>query len=196
MSLVHVSGDPSLDFLGTRSERNTTDREELTDPELLARWYVDAGLITVPPMVDATHLDAAVAVREHLFEVITSWMRGARAGDAARGEVNRAAAFPPPRAQLSVEGVVTVDGDASSCLSAVVRSGLQLMRTVEPGQVRWCADSTCTHPFLDVSRAQARRWCDMASCGTRHKQRLHRAKLAARHGDVDGPASPERPALR
>lgn len=178
MSLVHVSGDPSLDFLGTRSERHTTDREELTDPELLSRWYVDAGLVTVPPTVAAADLRTALEVREHLFEAITSWMRGAACPEGAREAVNRAAARTPPRPRLSGGGTVGVEGDASACLSAVVRSGLQLMRTVEPGQVRWCADGTCTHPFLDTSRAQARRWCDMASCGTRHKQRLHRARVS------------------
>jgi predicted RNA-binding Zn ribbon-like protein len=176
MSLVHVAGHPALDFLGTVSERGTSDQEEFLEPSDLAHWFVDAGYVSHPPTVTQQDLARATELREHLYVVLSRWMDGRRIPDRARSAVNDATQADPPHPVLHRDGAISVHGSVSACLSAVARSALELMAAVPPAQVRWCADDSCTHPFLDTSRAQARRWCDMATCGTRNKQREFRAR--------------------
>ena len=36
-----------------------------------------------------------------------------------------------------------------------------------------CASDSCDWLFLDISRNQMRRWCDMKTCGNRDKARRH-----------------------
>jgi predicted RNA-binding Zn ribbon-like protein len=177
--LVHVAGHPALDFVGTVAERTGAHVEQFVSPQLLADWYVAAGIVTLAPAVDAVDLDRARGLREQLYRVITAWMEDRPSGAAARRAVNETAAGTPPVPSVDGSGAVRIVGDAEACLAAVARSALGLMSTTPRHQVRWCADSECTHLFLDTSRAQQRRWCDMASCGTRNKQRQHRARIAA-----------------
>ncbi|HKY50726.1 MAG TPA: CGNR zinc finger domain-containing protein [Candidatus Limnocylindria bacterium] len=42
--------------------------------------------------------------------------------------------------------------------------------------MRNCADANCRRLFIDRSRNRTRRWCDMAACGNRAKQRRMRAR--------------------
>jgi predicted RNA-binding Zn ribbon-like protein len=44
-------------------------------------------------------------------------------------------------------------------------------------RVKACEGQNCTLVFADHTRAQARRWCSMASCGNRAKQAAHRNRL-------------------
>jgi predicted RNA-binding Zn ribbon-like protein len=53
----------------------------------------------------------------------------------------------------------------------IVRSAADLVTSEEVGRVRECASETCAWLFLDGSRNQRRKWCDMATCGNRAKAR-------------------------
>jgi len=46
--------------------------------------------------------------------------------------------------------------------------------------VRACEGPACTLLFADHTRAHARRWCSMATCGNRAKQAIRRQRLKAR----------------
>lgn len=45
-------------------------------------------------------------------------------------------------------------------------------------RVKACAEPGCRWAFLDLSRNASRRWCDMAECGNRAKNRTWRAQHA------------------
>jgi predicted RNA-binding Zn ribbon-like protein len=45
-------------------------------------------------------------------------------------------------------------------------------------QLRCCASETCRWLFLDASKNQTRRWCDMKVCGNRMKARRFHARKA------------------
>jgi len=176
MSMVHVAGNPALDLVGTVTSRGTLDADELTTPDVLAQWYVDAGIVTRRPVVDERHLAAAVALREQLFPLVESLAGGTALPDRHRTALNRAARGPVPVVAVSPDGRRTTSGDADACLVAVARAAVELFDRADGAVVRFCADETCTHPFLDRSRTRRRRWCDMASCGDRAKVRRYRAQ--------------------
>jgi predicted RNA-binding Zn ribbon-like protein len=48
----------------------------------------------------------------------------------------------------------------------------------QSSQLRCCASETCRWLFLDASKNQTRRWCDMKVCGNRMKARRFYARKA------------------
>ncbi len=172
-----LADHPALDLVGTVSERTSLHLEHLTTPTDLDDFLVRAGVVDASPHADAADLATAVEVREALYALL----RAATAGGAALprqalGVVNTAAAAPPVTPRLSAAGTVTRRGDVRAALSSVARSALDLLGGDDLSRLRWCADDTCTHPFLDRSRAGRRRWCGMTGCGDRAKARAYRAR--------------------
>lgn len=60
----------------------------------------------------------------------------------------------------------------------IAASAAELLLSDRLDRVKQCDAPDCTHLFLDTSRNRSRRWCDMAVCGNRMKQR----RYARRHG--------------
>jgi predicted RNA-binding Zn ribbon-like protein len=58
----------------------------------------------------------------------------------------------------------------------VARSAADLLTGGELSTVRECALETCAWLFVDRSKNQKRRWCDMKVCGNRSKVRRHYAR--------------------
>jgi predicted RNA-binding Zn ribbon-like protein len=74
------------------------------------------------------------------------------------------------------------DGDKDSLdwmLNPIIRSAVELLVSVEIGKVKICGDIECGWIFLDSSRNQSRRWCDMKDCGNRAKARRFYQKQKA-----------------
>lgn len=176
MAAVHIAGHPALDFIGTLSERGSKDVEELRQPQDLTQWFIDADV--VDQLEEATEHDLAAArsLRESLFLAFECWKTGERLPDEHRLALNAASASGHPRIAMQSDQSIVREGTPQQCLGAIAVAFLQLIASTDPSQVRWCADRTCTHPFIDTSRAQRRRWCEMKSCGTRNKQRELRAR--------------------
>lgn len=54
-------------------------------------------------------------------------------------------------------------------LNPIIHSAAKILVSDELKKVKTCADSACGWLFIDVSRNQSRRWCDMKDCGNRAK---------------------------
>ena len=180
MSFLFASGNLALDFVGTLNERRTTRVENLHDASDVASWLVRAGVLDEAPPTDRHTLAEAIAVREALFSVAERLIDhpGGALPQPDLDIVNRIAAEPPPAVRLRADGSVGRSGSWRAGLSAVARDGL-VLAGVEDGQLKWCADEKCTHPFLDRSRGHRRRWCEMAGCGDRAKAAAYRARRRA-----------------
>lgn len=180
MAFAISSGNLALDFVGTLGERRDARNEHLREASDVADWLVEAGVLDERPTTDHDTLVEAVGLREALFVVVERLLdqpEAALPADALE-VVNRAAAIPPPAVALRADRSLARSGSWRSGLSAVARDGLVL---VDPGdaELKWCADPTCTHPFLDRSRGHRRRWCEMAGCGDRAKAAAYRARRRA-----------------
>lgn len=69
--------------------------------------------------------------------------------------------------------------DAFAPLWPVVWSAADLLASRERPPLRRCACESCGYFFLDTSKNQSRRWCDMKVCGNRAKARSHYQKKRA-----------------
>lgn len=180
MAFPITSGNLALDFVGTLGERRDARAEHLLEPADVAAWLVQAGVLDSPPATDEHTLAEAVAVREAMFVVVERLVDDPTAAlpQAELAALNEAAAAPPPTLVLHADRRLVRSGSWRSGLSAVARDALAL---VEPGDaaLKWCANPTCTHPFLDRSRGHRRRWCEMAGCGDRAKAAAYRARRRA-----------------
>jgi predicted RNA-binding Zn ribbon-like protein len=187
---VLLADHPALDFVGTVSERTTTRLERLSTPATLDAWLVGAGVVDVAPGATADDLAAAVRLREALYALLRAATAEVAedldAGPLAMGAldavadaltvVNGAATGPSVAVTLTPEGDLRRTGDVAAALAHIARTGVELIGGPDRARLRWCADATCTHPFLDRSRAGRRRWCGMAGCGDRAKARAYRAR--------------------
>ena len=54
-------------------------------------------------------------------------------------------------------------------LNPIIHSAAEILVSDELKKVKTCADAACGSLFIDVSRNQSRRWCDMKDCGNRAK---------------------------
>jgi predicted RNA-binding Zn ribbon-like protein len=54
-------------------------------------------------------------------------------------------------------------------LNPIIRSAVDLLVSEHVKKLKTCADPTCGWVFLDKSRNNSRRWCDMKDCGNRAK---------------------------
>ena len=61
-------------------------------------------------------------------------------------------------------------------LIPVAKAMADLVCSEDFSDIKACEGQDCTLFFLDKTRARARRWCSMASCGNRAKQAAHRMR--------------------
>ncbi|MEH1016247.1 ABATE domain-containing protein [Micromonospora sp. CPCC 206060] len=185
MSFVFVSGNLALDFAGTLKWRRSAPEEFLDNPEDLARWAVESGLLTERPPVDADGLGRLRALREAVYRLVVHGMQGRDWPADDLATVNQAAGAAPARNALTPAGVVRT-GDAESIASAVARAAIDLLGEIDTLRVRECGRPGCTRIFVDRSRGGNRQWCGMEECGNRIKA----AQYRVRKSRVAGAASP------
>lgn len=190
-----VAGNLALDLVNTVTARNGEPRDWLIGFGAVCDWAGFTGAFTGPelkrlnrlsvgePAKAASALRRLRDLREAVHAVASARMRSeAPAPDSlARLERNwkdaaGAATFAPP---LGVPAW-TIDG---SSLDLVRHRGaweaVELLRRLDPSRLRVCDGPDCGWLFLDTSKNNRRRWCDMKDCGNVAKARRHMAKVRA-----------------
>ena len=121
---------------------------------------------------EASDLADAREVRDVLVGVL----RGTRTADAFEPWLDEMTRRP----ELTDEGGLVwrdCDGAGRRVGGAAIREWAALQST-SGSRIRPCAAPDCQHFFIDTSRANARRWHSMETCGNREKARRHYAKAA------------------
>jgi len=72
-------------------------------------------------------------------------------------------------------------------ITPVLWSAADLMLGAASHRIRRCANEECLWLFLDQSKTNTRRWCDMGSCGNRAKSRRHYARAASPRRSAGNP---------
>jgi len=189
----------ALDFLNTIAVPVETTTEWLVNGVDLVDWLEHAGAIrsTVAnrfrPPGDRQALDEVASQARILRE----WWRGflqKRAG-APLDATDALADLMPLNRLLAVHGSysqITADTGTLSqhwisrasgpdlLLQPVISAMADLVCHEDLRLIRSCEGAICTLMFLDRTKAHARRWCSMATCGNRAKAAAHRARSAHR----------------
>ena len=159
-------GNLALDFVNTVSYRPTLAIERLPDYRSLLSFSMQSAVrlqsgaaqnllarSEMVPGVGKGALQKATQLREALFTIFSA----------------------------VVEHRV-VPNKALAVLNAAVKESMEhgnLLMSRELEHLRMCAAPDCAWLFLDNTKNQRRRWCDMKTCGNRVKARRHYEKAKA-----------------
>ena len=162
-----------FDLLDWIERSEVLPRRSVEDARQWARLHEEAA---------AQGFIEAIAVREALFGVFSSIAEGASVDPEDFLTVGAALVRGPHRARL----VATPQGFAwrgpargmtiPDILAPVLWSAGDLLVAGGDRLIRRCANDECRWLFIDQSKTNSRRWCDMRSCGNRAKARRHYAR--------------------
>jgi predicted RNA-binding Zn ribbon-like protein len=195
-----LGGRACLDFCNTVDPREGRRVHDfLSSYDDLVGWGEQTGLIAAGerrsllaaarerPAAAHAALEEALAVREALYRVFSS-VAARQPADAPdlellNGVLRRASAGT--RLVPSGRGFAWSLGEGDDLerpLWRVARSAAELLASDELERVRRCAGHPCGWLFFDASKNRSRRWCSMASCGSRAKMRRLYARRRAATG--------------
>lgn len=186
-----IGGNVALDFVNTLS---ALDDDDGAYPELL-RFLQQSGLHiavhhrssqkTQDQAQCAKLIEAAARLRECLRSLFAATVEERALPLASVAILNQYIAEAAAKRKLRPEGHGAIwiweddHSDALAPLWPVVWSAAELLASAEHPALRRCAYESCGYFFLDTSKNQSRRWCDMKVCGNRAKARNHYQKKRA-----------------
>ncbi len=198
-SLELVGGRLCLDFVNTATARGSAaHRDYLTSYDALLAWGRHTGVVSTQqaqrlatlaakdPQAALSALSLSVSLRETIYRLLGSTVRGRRPESADLLQMNSAFQKASPHRTLLKKGAGFEwgwefdSGDLLSILWPVVLSTTELMTSPDITRVRQCAREGCQWMFFDSTKNGTRRWCSMAVCGSRMKsQRFYHRKRKA-----------------
>jgi len=170
-----LAGRVGIAVTATVGERWRRNFERLREGTDLARWLVEAGLLTKPPIVLDDELAAARMLREAIYRAAKAYSVGEspRPTDVAR--VNAQAREPPLTPQMRRGRLVwTSDRPVPAALSLIARDALEVFAGPLASRIRECESMECALLFVDSSRPGRRRWCSSETCGGRVRAAAYR----------------------
>lgn len=199
---VFIADSRGLDFLNSIATPVDKPIEFIGNGEDFLQWLQSAGL--VPAEVLATlrdnavpgELDAVAARARALREWFRGFVDKHRGKRLPRNALKKLEPLNQVLARDDEFGQIVArdhgsDRDALSDLKwevkrrwrspevlliPIAKAMAELVCTEDFSAIKACEGRACTLFFLDKTRAQARRWCNMATCGNRAKQAAHREK--------------------
>ena len=185
-------GSLCLDFANTIDDRGTeVEREHLTSYRNLVAWGEQTRILSSeeaewllavaarqPGKADAV-LQQAIAIREVIYHIFAALAQEETPTDADLAQLNEALAYALPHNKIvRHEQHFAWGWDFNQealdyIIWPVVRSAADLLTAETLPMLRICAADDCQWLFMDTSKNQTRRWCNMKSCGNRAKARRH-----------------------
>ena len=189
-------GNLALDLANTVSNRPTAaPRERLVDYNHLVFFGMESGVLSrvdrlfalagQAPGRGKSALQKAIQFREALFAIFSAIVeRRAIPGNAlALLNVTFQEAMSHGRiahgSRRFVWEWIGMDCYLDSVLWPIARAAVDLLLSDDLAHLRVCASDDCAWLFLDRTKNQRRRWCDMKTCGNRVKARRHYERIKA-----------------
>jgi predicted RNA-binding Zn ribbon-like protein len=187
-SLKLLGGRLCLDFVNTLDWRGTADpREFLNSYQDVVNWSRHVGIANrkesqqLSRMAEQSTTDPekvlskAKELREIIYRLFSATIFNKTALKKDLLVFNKYLS----RSMRDSQIVKTKDGyawDAAGnktqldwILNPIIRSAADVLLSDDLRRIKACADPACGWLFIDVSRNQSRRWCDMKDCGNRAK---------------------------
>jgi len=191
-----AAGRVVLDFINTVEERPgystpspAKPPELLTSPERLIAWCAESGVVDGEVIsrlgehwrrypTEADHaLARLIALREALFKVFWRYLQRGSLQECDLACINtELGKLPPQTLTTRSDGTLALQWIADETgervlIAALIVDVVALFTSDRLSRLRICAADDCGWFFLDTSKNGQRRWCDMADCGNREKQR-------------------------
>jgi predicted RNA-binding Zn ribbon-like protein len=189
-----VDLEGALAFVNTLEYEHGEPHDDLATSRQAVAWLAEHGLVHEDAVVTVGSGPAALRrirrLRAALRELAEASHDGRIPDAPALAEINRVL-----RAREILELVPS--GDAlrldhrhgrDPIDEALARLAEPIVREIGAGRterLRPCANDGCRWLFYDASRQGRRRWCDMASCGTRAKAARHRARVKGESASLE-----------
>jgi predicted RNA-binding Zn ribbon-like protein len=183
-------GTLALDFANTvdwtEDEAEVTATDALLEPDSLDRWGVRLGVAGRPGGAD--ELELARGLRAALHRIFSALARDEDPDELSLARLRSAYAQAVAAGMLTREeeggfGLTWSDDEPRRVRFAVAADAVALLG--DPARIarlRRCPGRDCGWVFLDTSGR--RRWCSMATCGSREKmRRMYARRKAAAGGD-------------
>jgi predicted RNA-binding Zn ribbon-like protein len=193
-----TAGVLCLDFANTLSwRRMAKPTERLRSAADLASWARQAGVISraaerrlnaelrANPTRGGRWLAEARRLRESIFEVFAAHSEGREPSPPAMAMLegwireavrNSRLVFRADTYQWQLHAVAP----ARAIVLRVALSAEALLRSGDLARLGQCSGRDCRWLWVDHTRNQSRRWCDMAVCGNRAKAHRHHVRLIAK----------------
>lgn len=187
-SLSLVGGVLALDFVNTAGARATTaPAEHLSTAINVVAWAAHAGSIdaaTAKRVSAAVGADSdtarkvlrhAVQLRDVIYVVGAAIARGEAPPQPELRTLKDIAQRAMGAAELTPTAAGGYDFDFSrapteaALLGPIAWSAIDLLAKAPFERIKQCPAHDCGWLFLDTSKNNSRRWCDMATCGNRSK---------------------------
>jgi predicted RNA-binding Zn ribbon-like protein len=194
-SLALIAGCACLNFANTSSGRGSpTHQEHLRSYELLLVWSEHAGLLPTSlhqalsalaleqPAAAARVLRRAIVLREAIHGTATALAHRRPPPLDALPIVNQelTRAMSLARLHPAAEGFAWDWAEAELTLDRplwpLARSAAELLTRTDLERVKECGGVHCGWVFLDLTKNNRRRWCEMEVCGSRAKVRRYRQR--------------------
>ena len=194
-SLSLIGGVLALDFANTAAGRGSgRPFDHLRAPADLLAWAAHAGVVSGPAAArcrTAVEADAGGAeallrkglqLREAIHRTAAAIAGKGTPAEADLDLVNEAArrALGPATLAPGRSGHYGFDFSEAppeaAILGPIAWSAVGLLETAPFDRIKICPGDGCGWLFLDQSKNNSRRWCDMATCGNRLKGRRHRER--------------------
>jgi len=189
-------GNLALDFVNTVSNRPAAEPiERLTDYNHLVSFGLESNLYP-HAMVNDLHIRAgrlpgmaknallkAIQFREALFAIFSAVVERRAIPGSALQQLTLMLQEGVAYGRLVHTGHrfawewTSMNIHLESALWPVARSAADLLLSDELEHVRMCASDECAWLFIDKTKNQRRRWCDMKTCGNRVKARRHYQRM-------------------
>ncbi len=177
-----IAGHRILDFLNTVSDRGKSRAAStLRVPTDLASWIEASALGTktsADPALSQASFGTVIAFRDAAYRVLLAKLGNTAAPNADLQTVERCLKSAIQRASFDIASSSTIwranqksDHHHQDLFALMLDDFLR-----SPDMERLSQCERCTWLFLNSGRGRGRRWCNMATCGNRHKVEMHRSR--------------------
>ena len=162
-------------FINTRDVESGADK--LDEPQGLAVWLTEAGLLEGSYENSADELRISVDVREALRDLAAA-NHGLPLDASSFETLNHATRVVGLHLSFS-SGGARIEPAAPGVLGGLGRVLSFVADAMNDGtwpRLKVCMNQECAWAFYDHARNRSAKWCDMSVCGNRMKARAYRAR--------------------
>ncbi len=133
---------------------------------------------------DSFHSNRILSVRETLYKLFTSYVRGEVVQEKILSSFNREVGWMNKHLQFISEGkeitekLVFNSQSADDYLLPIIRSAKELLISRDLKSVKECPN--CGWLFLDKTKSNTRRWCNMKACGNKVKTQKYYRRVSGK----------------